>query len=185
MDEESYRTKAYKLIICGDGYIGKTSLRKRFFGEGFKTNYSVTLAADFAVKKHQYKENDYVLHIWDVAGQPSFKTVRGSYYKNASGLILMFDLSNEKSFLDVPKWLDEFSENSNKGGHEIPIILIGNKVDLRGRKDLQIIDHERGVQYAKELSEWSNFEVPYVETSALSGINVDIAFNKLIGVMDR
>ena len=174
------RTKIYKIIIVGDGGVGKTSLRSRFFGEGFKTQYMMTIGADFAVKRQRIDEEDYILHFWDLAGQPRFKDIRSTYYDNCSGIVLVFDLTMPHTLTNVPQWITELSNNNSGDIKQIPMILLGNKLDLRGEPGVELVSNEEGIEYAKELSKWANQEVKYFETSALVGLNVDSAFTSLI-----
>ncbi len=177
--------QSFKIIILGDGRVGKTTLRKRFFGEKFQSEYMMTLGADFAVKRIQHKGKDFVLHFWDMAGQPHFKDVRKNYYTHVSGVVMVFDLTSPESFRNIPNWIEEFKENSTKDSKDVALILVGNKLDLRGDPDHQCIAMEEGLTYSKTLSDWSNLEIPYFETSALVGLNIDSAFKALIDKIDE
>ncbi|MDH5646199.1 MAG: GTP-binding protein [Candidatus Heimdallarchaeota archaeon] len=171
------RRKIHKIMLLGEGGVGKTSLRKTYLGENFKDDYSMTIGADFAVKRVEMDGMEIVAQIWDLAGQPRFKTIREVYYPGTAGVLLVFDLTNPYTFEQVLNWLQEMLEsNQNK---IVPMILIGNKSDLRDQLN-GIMSKEVGLDYARKLSEWSGYEVPYVETSALSGFNVDEAFVTLL-----
>ena len=174
------RTKILKIIIIGDGRVGKSTLRRRYFGENFDANYIMTLGADFAVKNETVNERNYVLQIWDLAGQPKFKEIREAYYNNTSGMILVFDVNLPETFDSLPGWITEFSSNQEFDVRDVPIILVGNKIDLRGEPGSELVTAMQGMEYAKTLSEWSHHEVPYVETSALVGLNVEVPFKYLI-----
>ena len=163
---------AYKIILIGDPRVGKTSIRKKYMGEGFKGNYMVTLGADFAIKR---LEKD-VMQIWDLAGQPVYQSVRASYYGGAEGIILVFDITSRETFGNISKWLNEVVNNLD---YLIPLILVGNKNDLRSENYSDHISYEEGKRYAHELSKWSGFEVGYVETSALTGMNIENIFDYL------
>ena len=174
------RTNIYKIILIGDGGVGKTSLRSRFFGEGFKAQYMMTIGADFAVKRHNIDDQEYILHFWDLAGQPRFKDIRSSYYDNVNGIILIFDLTIPSTFSNIPNWITEIMQNGKGDPRDLPIVLIGNKLDLRGEPGIMTVSTEEANNYASELSKWSNKEIKYYETSALVGLNVDAAFRSLI-----
>jgi small GTP-binding protein len=152
--------------------VGKTSIRKRYLGATFDKDYNVTLGADFAVKRMGRN----VIQIWDLAGQPVYASVRSEYYSGAEGVILVFDITRQSTFVNVPKWLNEMMGVSNR---MVPIVLVGNKVDLRGSAE-QSINSNAGKQYAKDLTNWSGFTVPYIESSALTGENIDKIFSDLI-----
>lgn len=180
VEDSEKRAKIFKIVIIGDGGVGKTSLRSRFFGEGFKSQYMMTIGADFAVKREAIDDQEYILHFWDVAGQPRFKDVRSSYYDNCMGIIVVFDLTIHHTFENIPQWVAEVSESFKGDIREVPLILIGNKMDLRGEPGIDLVPTVEASNYAKELSKWSNHEVKYFETSALVGLNVDSAFKSLI-----
>lgn len=169
--------KIYKLVLLGEGGVGKTALRHRYLGQGFKQNYQMTIGADFAAKRDTVDGETITAQIWDLAGQIRFSKVREGYYKGAVGALLVFDIVRRNTFEIIPEWLDELLRNNNE--KMVPIILIGNKGDLRGM-DQNEVTVEEAENYARALSEWSEFEVPYIETSALTGEQVDEAFQKLI-----
>ncbi|OLS27641.1 MAG: Transforming protein p29 precursor [Candidatus Heimdallarchaeota archaeon LC_2] len=174
------RVRYYKLILIGDGAVGKTSLRSRFFGEGFNSSYMMTIGADFAVKRTTLDEEEYILHFWDLAGQPRFKEVREAYYKNADAAILVFDLSRPDTFEQLPQWITEMVENIKKDINDIPMVLVGNKVDLRGEPNVKIITFQEGQDYCQRLGVWLGRKVDYFETSAKVDLNIGVAFNNVI-----
>lgn len=166
----------FKLTLIGEGNVGKTSLRRTFLGETFREDYILTMGSDFASKKISLNKIKYNLLIWDLAGQPLFKDIRKAYYRGCRGALVLFDLTRIETFKLLPNWIEELA--SNNKSKRLPIVLIGNKVDLRSNKET--MDPKYGQKYAEELSVWSGYEVPYIETSALSGENVDIVFTKLV-----
>lgn len=176
----SSRRKIYKIVLLGDGAVGKTALRHRYLGEGFKQSYSMTIGADFAVKRVKLDNEDIVAQIWDLAGQMRFQTVREVYYQGATGALLVFDISRAQTFEAIPQWINELLENNKS--RIVPMVLIGNKSDLRDTPEGKenSISYENGLEYAQNLSSWSQFEVPYIETSAKEGDNVEAAFHTLL-----
>ncbi|MHA2030315.1 MAG: GTP-binding protein [Candidatus Kariarchaeaceae archaeon] len=168
----SKKRNMYKCVIIGEPAVGKTSLRKRYLGQGFEASYSMTIGADFAVKR----KGENAIQIWDLAGQQGFSEVRSLYYKGAQGGIIVFDIVRPLSYERVTLWIDEMLRQANRN---LPIVLVGNKADLRGSAN-DAVSTEEAQEYAKALSDWSGFEVPYVEASALTGLNVDLIFDKLI-----
>ena len=169
--------KIFKITLLGDGAVGKTSLRKTYLGEGFKDGYSMTIGADFAVKRLRIDDQDFVAQIWDLAGQQRFSAVREVYYRGTSGCLLVFDISRRSSFENIPSWIAELLKNNSN--RVVPIVLIGNKSDLRNTAKDPIM-REQSEEYANSLSQWSGFSVPYIETSAKTGENVDEAFKTLL-----
>ena len=173
------RTKTYVLKICllGDGAVGKTSLRTRYLGEGFTTNYSETIGADFALKFAKIDGNSFKFQIWDIAGQKRYSNVRVLLFERSDGGLLLYDISSRESMKNVRNWLETYVKYAGVG----VVILIGNKSDLRNENhsNLDLISKEEGEELAKQLSEEFNKNIQYVETSAKTGENVDYVFELL------
>ncbi|MFW9852669.1 MAG: GTP-binding protein [Candidatus Thorarchaeota archaeon] len=169
--------KQYKISLLGDGAVGKTSLRRNYLGETFKANYNMTLGADFATNYLTIDDMKITMVIWDLAGQPRFNVVREVYYRGTKGALLVFDLSRPESYESLANWVAELYKNNRM--QKVPIVLIGNKADLRG-SDYNTIPAKYGEDYAKRLSEWSGYDVPYIETSAKLGNNVVKSFETLV-----
>lgn len=167
------KKKVRKIVLVGEGGVGKTSLRRRYLGEGFTYNYIMTIGADFGIKKL----DDAVFQIWDLAGQPRFELVREGYYKGTKGALIVFDISRPITFDKIPNWVEEIVGHLEQ---MIPFVLVGNKADLREGLGDYVVDRESAVNYAKALAQWCGFDVPYVETSALTGLNVNEIFAKLM-----
>jgi small GTP-binding protein len=164
----------------GDGAVGKTSLRQRYLGEGFETSYHETIGADFALKysKINIDEEQKLIkfQIWDIAGQKRYSQVRSILFDRSDGGMLLFDISNRESLDSCYDWLSTYAKYAGTGA----VILVGNKDDLRedaGNNDL--ISKEEAEKYANKLSEEFNRPIPYLETSAKTGKNVEHAFELL------
>jgi len=153
----------FKIIVIGDGMVGKTSLSLRFAHGTFRERYLMTIGVEFAVKIIDVDEQKVKLQIWDTGGQERFSYVRPLYYRGATGGLLCFDLTNHKSFENLPKWLME----AKRYGGEIPFVLVGTKADLEEQHE--VTDDEIG-RFAKEMN------MEYFETSAKTGLNVEDAF---------
>ncbi|MHA1115558.1 MAG: Rab family GTPase, partial [Candidatus Heimdallarchaeaceae archaeon] len=82
----------FKIVLAGDGAVGKTSIRERYMGKGFTGDYLKTIGADFASKKVKVEDNDITFQIWDLAGQESYSAVRTTFYKGAIAAWLVFDI---------------------------------------------------------------------------------------------
>lgn len=171
--------KIFKIVLIGDGAVGKTSLRRNYLGKSFRENYLMTIGADFSVKQVPYEDYTVNLQIWDLAGQPRFSEVRGAYYTNCYGALVIFDVTRPNTFTNVDYWINELIRfNDNK---LVPMVIIGNKVDLRGSTPQEIqVDSNSAMAYAATLSDWGGLKVDYIETSAMSGQNVNSAFERLI-----
>lgn len=112
------------------------------------------------------------LSLWDTAGQETYKSVTRSYFRGASGALLVFDLSRKQTFQHVTDWLNDLRQIAEP---DIVVVLVGNKADLTQRED-----NKREVT-RKEAEEWArrNGVMEYVETSAKSGENVENAFMRV------
>jgi small GTP-binding protein len=171
------QSRIYKISLLGEGGVGKTALRHRFLGEGFKDSYQMTIGADFAAKQVKVDGMNVVAQIWDLAGQERFETVRSVYYKGTLGGLLVFDITRPETYEIIANWVGELVKNNSD--RVVPMALIGNKGDLRGQGSVEV-DASYPTEYARILSDWSGYTVPYIETSALSGENVELAFETLI-----
>ncbi len=116
-----------KLVLCGDGAVGKTALRERYLGRGFSQSYLQTIGADFATTDKDLnidgKNKSVQYQIWDLAGQNEFQSIRGSYYEGCFGSLMVFDVTRPESFNNLPNWINELWDNSGKGA--VPIVLLG------------------------------------------------------------
>ncbi|MHA2365939.1 MAG: GTP-binding protein [Candidatus Hodarchaeales archaeon] len=174
-----------KIVLIGDGAVGKTSLRYSFMGEGFQTQYLMTIGADFSLKEINLQVSKESFHIkfqiWDLAGQQRFKDIRSVYFSGSAGALIVFDITRPDTFENTIYWLSEIRKYSGFGS--IPVVFLGNKVDLRDYF-ASTITKKQGKALAKELPKYycdknNVFDVPYLETSAKTGENVDLAFHML------
>ncbi len=162
----------WKIVLTGDSFVGKTTIRKRAMGEHFAEEYISTVGADFSSYKARIGNLMTSFQIWDLAGQDKYKYIRSSFYGGATACFLVFDVTNPNSLNSVSNWVDEAIRYSN-GTIEI-FIVCANKIDLKGKR---VITRETGEQLAKALKESSGLQCAYIETSALTGENIDIAFD--------
>jgi len=184
------KVRIFKIILAGDGSVGKTSLRKRYMGHGFEKEYIRTIGADFAVHETEIGNELIRWQIWDIAGQPEFSEVVKTYYKRCIGSIIIYDITKRGTFENAENWVSDIWMHN--GIHPvIPLVLVGNKTDLRLRQNYGI-SKEEGKQLAAKLSETTRkigFSVPYLETSALTGEGVQQTFQELreliIGFINR
>ena len=170
-----------KIILIGEARVGKTSIRKRYMGQGYSTNYHVTLGADFSSKsieiltKDSKKEN-VRFTIWDIAGQVTYDAIRRRFLASTSGIILVCDLSKIDTFHMLTSWLGEVWKINKT--RSIPILLIGNKTDLLEEREVYTSLLR---QYAREVKDKFP-EIPFfevIETSALTGANIDLVFEMM------
>lgn len=159
---------AFKLILGGEGGVGKTSMVHRFVEDAFQTDYKSTIGTSIMKKECNFQglESKVRFVIWDLAGQAQFKRVRQTYLSNAEAGILVFDVTRKETFDKLENWFNEIKEVSTK----ISLILVGNKIDL---EDQRVVSLEQGEEIAKKLN------LSYIETSAKTGENINDAFNML------
>lgn len=169
------REFVFKVVLIGEGSVGKTSIRAKFMGESFTTEYIKTIGADFASKAIILGENKVHFQIWDLAGQRMYKHVRSSFYSGCKCCFLVFDLTLTETLWALNDWIDEAIENS--GGYLRIFIILGNKNDL---KDQRTVSQEDVDKLLKQLRKQRGVEAKYLETSALTGENIDEAF-KMMG----
>ena len=170
-----------RIALMGDGAVGKTSLRKRYMGQGFNVSHMMTIGSDFAVHNTKLivdgKEREVMFQIWDLAGQPNFKGVRARFFKGAVGGLCIFDINRRDSFNNIANWLNELWQNSGRG--IVPVVILGNKADLREKKSVQVNEAQ---EYAKAITKRiqnRGFTVEFMETSAKTGLNVKDAFHTI------
>lgn len=161
----------FKVVVLGEGAVGKTAIVTRFSHGFFRTDYKTTIGSQFAVKNVSIKKPDYSevtvkLQIWDVAGQSRFQILRPMYYRGSSGGILVFDVTRRRTFIVLEEWLDELYKAINK---TIPIILVANKTDLPDR----VVEPSEGREFA------DRHNMPYLESSAKTGEGVVDIFSSL------
>ncbi|RMG25559.1 MAG: GTP-binding protein [Methanobacteriota archaeon] len=174
--------KQFKVILIGRKRVGKTSIRRNYFGEQFQHNYSLTIGADFAVKRIDHPLGEFILQIWDIAGQETFHHVRKLYYSASDGAFIVFDITDRKSFDDLDGFLEEFlNEISYSHEMKVPIIVLGNKVDLIQNGEKQAAVSEEEIEKKVEaLSLRTGNPIKFYYTSAKTGENIEKAFNHMI-----
>jgi Ras-related protein Rab-10 len=157
----------FKLLLIGDSGVGKTCLLFRFSDDAFSTTFISTIGIDFKIKTIELGGKKIKLQIWDTAGQERFHTITTSYYRGAMGIILVYDITNAKSFENISKWLRNISEHATE---DVEKLILGNKCDMEDRR---VVPRDRGEAIAREHN------IPFLETSAKSNINVEKAFLEL------
>ncbi|MBD3253710.1 MAG: GTP-binding protein [Candidatus Lokiarchaeota archaeon] len=159
---------AYKLILGGEGAVGKTSMVHRFVEDSFETDYKATIGTSIMKKECEFEslQSSVRFIIWDLAGQAQFQRVRQSYLANARAGILVYDVTRKNTYERVRDWYNEINSNTK----EISMILVGNKIDLVDERE---VSPEEGKKLAEELN------LSYIETSAKTGENIEDAFRML------
>ncbi|KRZ72849.1 Ras-related protein Rab-10, partial [Trichinella papuae] len=157
----------FKLLLIGDSGVGKTCILYRFSDDAFNTTFISTIGIDFKIKTIELKGKKIKLQIWDTAGQERFHTITMSYYRGAMGIMLVYDITNQKSFENITKWLRNIEEHASE---DVEKMLLGNKCDIEEKR---MVSKERGEEIAGKHG------IRFLETSAKAKINIDKAFYDL------
>ena len=156
-----------KVLILGESKVGKSSILNRFTEGGYSENLPPTLGIDYKIVRHKVQGQEVKLQIWDTAGQERFRSITESFYKGCNAVLLVFDLSDRESFVKVKTWLGNIHE---KAGSGVLVVLLGNKCDLRTRKDVELVTQPEIDALVSEM------QIKYYATSAKEDINVTEAF---------
>ena len=159
-----------KLLFLGDASVGKTSILANYNGNIFEEQTIGTIGVEYVYKTITYKNFKIKLQIWDTSGEERFRSITKSFYRNADGLFLLYDLTNENSFDSIKNWIRNIREYNN----DLKILLIGNKLDLIEER---VISTEKATNFAK------NNNLEYIETSAKDGTNIKKSFETLIDLI--
>ncbi len=157
----------FKLLLIGDSGVGKTCILFRFSDDAFNNTFISTIGIDFKIKTIELRGKKIKLQIWDTAGQERFHTITTSYYRGAMGIMLVYDITNAKSFDNIAKWLRNIQEHASE---DVEKMILGNKCDM---EDKRVIAKERGETIARENG------VSFLETSAKTNVNIERAFMEL------
>lgn len=172
--EQSNKRTVLKVIILGDGGVGKSSLMTRFVKNSFQEHCAHTVGVEFMKKNILVENQIYTLQIWDTAGQERFRTLRTPFYRGADICILVFALNDRKSFENLNLWLNEFVKYADvRNSLNFPFIVLGNKCDD--------VAEDRQIS-REEILNWCRQQgnLPYLETSAKDSVNVDLAFKESV-----
>ena len=166
-DEENYDV-LFKIVLIGDSFVGKTNIMSKYLKNEFHEDSKATVGVEFGAKKFDIEGKSVKAQIWDTAGQERYKSITTTYYKGAKGALIVYDITRKETFDSVDRWI---SELINSGDKNITMLLIGNKCDLDNQRQ---VSKEQGEEKAKA------FKVAFLETSASSGENLDVAFEMIM-----
>ena len=165
----------YKILLLGDSTVGKTCFLLRYCDKRFQEAHLSTIGLDYRLKSMTLKNGKNIkLQIWDTAGQDRFRAITKNYYKGANGIILIYDVTNLQSYENVKNWISQIKEEANPN---VLIYLAGNKIDV-GEED-RVVKTEEGQKIANELN------LPFYETSAKNGVNVNEIFEDILEKIDE
>uniref|UniRef100_A0A3P9C8D0 small monomeric GTPase n=1 Tax=Maylandia zebra TaxID=106582 RepID=A0A3P9C8D0_9CICH len=171
-----------KLLALGDSGVGKTTFLYRYTDNKFNRKFTTTVGIDFREKRVVYTgtgvdgatEKNFKVHLqlWDTAGQERFRSLTTAFFRDAMGFLLMFDLTNQQSFLNVRNWMSQLQANAYCESPDV--VLVGTKADVRDMRSV----HAR---QARDLAD--RYGIPYFETSAVTGADVDLAVTTLLNLV--
>jgi Ras-related protein Rab-7A len=170
----SHRKKVLlKVIILGDSGVGKTSLMNQYVHKRFSNQYKATIGADFLTKEVMIDDKLVTLQIWDTAGQERFQSLGVAFYRGADSCVLVYDVTDAKSYDNLDSWSDEFLVHAApRNADTFPFVVLGNKSDLASSR--------RQVS-ANKAKAWcqAKGDIPHFETSAKEAVNVEQAFHQI------
>lgn len=155
-----------QFIIVGDTSVGKTSIIKQHFEGNFQSSYLATVGVDFFTRDIEIGKKIIRVKVWDTAGQERFKSLTKNFFRNAQGVILVYDVTSRESFRSLKEWINSIYDQV--GDDRIKIIIVGNKIDLK-----------REVLKNEALEFCSDKRVSYFETSAKDGTGIEEAFRNI------
>ena len=152
----------YKILLLGDSTVGKTCFLLRYTDDTFLDMHMATIGLDYRLKTMILDDHKIVkIQLWDTAGQDKFRAITRNYYKGARGIILIYDVTNVKSYENIKKWINEIKEEISE---KVSIVLVANKIDNTAERKISKV---QGEKLAKD------YEVAFFETSAKTGEGVN------------
>ncbi|KAL0237474.1 hypothetical protein PCE1_000871 [Barthelona sp. PCE] len=157
----------FKLMLVGDSAVGKSCLLNRFSDNIFTERFVCTIGVDFKIRMIELENLVICLQIWDTAGQDRYRSISTSYYNGSNGIVVIYDTSNRETFENVKFWLNEIKKHA---ADDVLLLLVGNKIDLESE---YCVPSEEAEAFAKQ------HQMMFLETSAKTAENVDLAFTSL------
>jgi small GTP-binding protein len=161
-----------KIVVVGDPNVGKTSLVIQFTEKAFRKTYLPTIGVNITEKTIVHEGAQFTMVLWDLAGQAKFTKMRKHFYTGANGVILVFDLTKKESLPGIKDWYEDIKKSLE--GAPLNCVLLGNKNDIADQRVVSELE-------AKSMA--AALKVPYFETSAKTGENVDKVFSHFAGIV--
>ncbi|XP_071852085.1 ras and EF-hand domain-containing protein homolog isoform X2 [Apostichopus japonicus] len=171
--------RMYKIVLAGDAAVGKSSFILRLCKGIFHNNLNSTLGVDFQVRTMDIDGRITSVQLWDTAGQERFRSIAKSYFRRADGVLLLYDCTFERSFINVRDWIEAVEDGAQK---TVPIMICANKVDRRAAavaEGVRCVRTEDGERLA------SSFDALFIETSAKDNCNVEEAVIELVRTLHK
>ena len=166
--EEEYAEMIFKIVIIGDLTSGKTNILTQYISHKFVQDSQPTIGVEMFNKEFEINQDKVSVQIWDTAGQEKYSTLTSSYYKGAKGALVVYDITQESTFLKAEQFVKELREKSDK---DVYMILVGNKIDLEEKRK---VSKEEGKKLADKL------KIGFFEVSAKNGTGIEDLFKNLI-----
>ena len=158
----------FKIILIGDSTTGKTNILSKYLNDKFARNTKATIGMELGNKSFKINNDNVNCQIWDTAGQERYRSMTKAYYQGALGALIVYDITRRNTFENVENWLSDLKKCAD---NKVSIILLGNKNDLEEEREVKT---EEGELFAKDNN------IAFLETSALNGKNIEIAFKTLV-----
>ena len=167
-EEETQKTKlSLKILLIGDSEVGKTSILVKYTEHIFPEDHISTIGVEYKDKNIKKDNYNIRLQIWDTAGQERFRSITKSIYRNANGVLFIYDVTKKDTFNNIKNWIKDLENFEN----DIKSIIIGNKIDLDDKREVNKNDLE---ELAKK------YNMPFIETSAKNNINIEECFDLMV-----
>ncbi|XP_067346582.1 EF-hand calcium-binding domain-containing protein 4B isoform X2 [Channa argus] len=163
--------RLFKVVLVGNSSVGKTSLLRSFCEGRFHPVTTATVGIDYSVKTLTLDNVQVAMQLWDTAGQERYRSITKQFFRKADGVVVMYDVTVQESFKAVQTWLINVQEAAGEG---IPILLLGNKMDMEGDREVSFKDAEQ-LAYGNK--------VMFFEVSAYTGKNVTESLTHLARVL--
>ena len=156
-----------KLLIVGDPGVGKSNFIYRYTKDQFSDNTLSSVGFESNSKEIDITDKKVIVQLWDSAGEDKFKSITKNLFSRVQGIIIVYDITNKQSFLNVPNWIKLINEDNNN----IPYVLAGNKCDLQKER---VIQEEEGIKFSHDNN------IDFLETSAKEDINIMECINNFV-----
>ena len=168
MKDNDNNLEKIKLGIFGDAAVGKTYFSRKYVNNIDLESSLPTIGIEYlTINKVLSNGEKYMIYIYDTAGQEKYKSLSLNSIRHCDGVILMYDITNKKTFDSISEWIKNIYEKKDE---DYPLVLIGNKCDLKNER---IISKEEGIEMAEK------YKTTYFETSAKEGINIEKPIEEL------
>jgi small GTP-binding protein len=161
----------FKILMIGDSNVGKSSILLKYTHDNFNNEHLTTIGLDFHVKYLKLNDKNIKLQLWDTAGQERFRSIITSYFRDAQGILVVYDVTNKISFENVENWIKDINDNCKNNNN---IFLVANKIDLN-----RIISEEEGNKLAQK------YNLLYYECSAKTGENIQNIYYNISTILSK